>query len=694
VPAVTIEQTFAAAIAQHKAGRLVEADALYRQVLAQQPDHADVLHLAGVVAYQLGRLAEALERVGRAIALKPKAADFHCNQGMVQASLGRAEEAVASFQRALALKTDYPEAHFNLGMALKDLGRLEEAIAAFERAIELRAGFAEASANLGMTLLSSGRVDEAIAETQRWIAIQPDNAAAHHMLSVALLRNGRAAEAIEAARRAVEVKPDRVESHVQLGEALRRAGRLDDAAASFRQALALRPDHPEALNKLGDILVKEGQIAEALECFEKSLSVRPDASLESKRLFTLWFDERRDMHAILQEHRQWNDRHARPLAAEIRPHANDRTAARRLRIGYACPFLIDTPVAWNLLPLITNHDRQRFEVYCFNAGAYRDEMTDRIESKVDMWRDIFAMSDEKAAELIRADGIDILIDLSLHTASNRLLVFARKPAPVQVTYLGYCGTTGLDAMDYRLSDPYFDPPDDPNSSDSNCYSERTVLLPHAYWSYEPGGPTHEPTPLPALNAGCVTFGSLNHPSKVSRAALSLWARVLAATPGSRMLIHTDTRAQNDAARLRFATAGIAAERIKFLPHQSWAGYVRTLDQIDIALDTLPYGGGIAACDALWMGVPVVTLIGHTPVGRGAFSILSNIGLTEFAAREPDDYVRIATELSADPPRLAELRAGLRQRMERSPLRDTKGFVRDVEAAYRDMWQRWCNAGAR
>ena len=296
----------------------------------------------------------------------------------------------------------------------------------------------------------------------------------------------------------------------------------------------------------------------------------------------------------------------------------------------------------------------------------------------------FGLPDAQAVDLIRQDEIDILVDLALHTGTNRLLIFARKPAPVQVTYLGYCSSTGVETMDYRLSDPYLDPP----ASDLSLYSEKTIRLPETYWCYNPRGLMPAPSPPPVEEAGHITFGCLNNFAKVSP-ALDLWAEILRNVPESRLIIHSPPGAHLDAVRERFAGKGISTDRLEFPPHQRWPEYVRTYGRIDIALDPFPWCGGITTCDASWMGVPVVSLVGRTAVGRGGASILANIGLPELIAHTPEQYVKIAVGLANDLPRLAELRRTMRPRMQASPLMDAPRFARNIEAAYRQMWRIWC-----
>jgi predicted O-linked N-acetylglucosamine transferase (SPINDLY family) len=386
----------------------------------------------------------------------------------------------------------------------------------------------------------------------------------------------------------------------------------------------------------------------------------------------------------LREVRSWNDIHAKPLARFIKPHENDPSPDRKLKIGYVSPDFRAHVVGWNLLPLLRGHDRERFEIFCYADVRRPDEFTEKLRSHADQWRSLVDVGDEQAAELIRRDQIDILVDLTVHTANHRLLVFAHKPSPVQVTYLGYCGGTGMETMDYRLSDPYLDPP----GAELN-YVERTVRLPGCYWCYEPGGVAPEVSPLPAPSAGHVTFACLNKFSKVSAPAMDLWAEVLRRVPGSRLIIHATPGNYLRKVLGRFAGAGVSPDRLEFVGWQNWRAYMETYGRIDISLDPFPFGGGITTFDSLWMGVPVVTLSGRTAVGRGAHSILANVGLPELVATTGEEYVRIGVELAGDLPRLTTLRAGLRSRMESSPLMDGRRFAGNVEAAYREMWRGWC-----
>ena len=343
-----------------------------------------------------------------------------------------------------------------------------------------------------------------------------------------------------------------------------------------------------------------------------------------------------------------------------------------------------------LLPLVSHHETSEFEVFAYSRVLAPDAITQSIRSQVDCWRNTAGMSDERVAEQIRKDRIDILVDLTMHAASNRLLVFARKPAPVQVTYLAYCSTTGLETVDYRLSDPYLDPA----GGDESHYSEQTIRLPQTYWCYQPSVARRAVVPLPAQEGGSVTFGCLNNFCKVSDPVLTAWTRLLRALPDSKLLLYAKEGSHRDRVVDRFRADGVNPLRIEFTGKVQAEAYFAMYDRIDIALDTFPFGGGTTTCDALWMGVPVISLAGKTGVGRGGLSILSNIGLPELVARSEDQYVHLAAGLAHDHSRLGHLSSTLRERMERSPVMDAPGFARNIESAYRRMWREWCESNGR
>jgi predicted O-linked N-acetylglucosamine transferase (SPINDLY family) len=458
--------------------------------------------------------------------------------------------------------------------------------------------------------------------------------------------------------------------------------------ASYRQAVALLPGHANAVNNLGNVCTRLGRVDEAIGWFRRAIEIDPSSTMYSSNLlYYLHFDPSYDASAILREHLDWKRRQADPYrTAAPRSWDNERSTDRRLRIGYVSPHFKDHCVSMFTLPLLAHHDRGSFEIFCYANVTAADPLTERLRGLVDAWRDIAPLSDEQAAEVIGRDRIDILIDLTLHMGGNRLLIFARKPAPVQVTWLGYPGTTGLDTVDYRLTDPHLDPP----GEHDDFYVERSIRLPETFWCYDPAALDGDHAPdvgsPPCVATGHITFGSLNNLAKVNDQVLALWARVLSAAPPSARFLLLSPPGE-----VRERIAAKLMGRVDFIDRLPRRQYLETYRRIDVALDTFPANGHTTSMDALWMGVPVVTLPGQTAISRGGLSLLANLGLDELVARSADQFVRTAVELATDLPRLRELRATLRPRLIASPIMDANRFARKLEEAYRSMWKSYVSS---
>lgn len=646
------DQALMTALQHHRAGRLEEAEQLYRQVIAADPAQADALHLLGLLMLSRDDDQQAVEYIERAIRSNPQQASFHSNLGQALYRQGRMAEAIVAYQRAIHLQPHDASAHINLGIALRKQGRVAEAIAAYERALQLQPNSAEAHNNLGNVLRTLGRV----------------------------------AEAIHCYERALQLRPNYAEAHNNLGIALREQGHMPAAIASYERAVQLRPNYPEALDNLGNALRTQGRIIEAAECYRRAVALRPNyVEAHSSLVYSLHFCPGVTARTLYEEHRGWERQFAEPFAQQIQPHTNEPAPDRPLRIGYVSPDFRDHVVGHNLLPLFRTHDHGQFEIVCYSGVFRPDHLTERFRSYADIWRDVADRTDEQLAELVRADRIDILVDLTLHMVGNRLLAFARKPAPVQVTFAGYPGTTGLSAIDYRLTDPYLDPP----GLHDDCYAEESIRFFDSFWIYDPLNREPAVAPLPALTNNFMTFGCLNQFAKVNPPVLRLWAQVLRAVAGSRLILLTPEGPQRRSTLDCLSAEGIAPERVAFVGHQPRQAYLGQYHTVDIVLDTFPYNGHTTSLDSLWMGTPVVTLVGETVVGRAGLSQLTNLGLPELIANTPEEFVRIAVALAGDLPRLSGLRASLRGRMETSSLMDVESFTRGIEAAYRGMWQRWC-----
>lgn len=644
------------------AGELAAAETLYRDILSTRPQHAGALNGLGIVCQQQERLHEAIDYFQRALARRPEFAGGHCNLGATLYALGRLDEAAACFDRALALQPELAEAHNQLGMVRREQGRLEEALACYQRVLALTPRQAETHNNLGYVLQELGRLQEAIRHYQQALTEKPDFAEAHTNLGLALQTQYRFGEAIAHYMRAIELNPRCAPAHNNLATALQNRGKLD---------------------------MDDGGMPAALAHFRRALELQPDfAEAHSNLLFALNQSPDIDPKTLLDEAHRFAERHETPLAARREPHANDPAPQRRLRIGYVSGDFRAHPVAFFVEPLFAHHDRTRFEVYCYSCHAREDDVTQRLKSHVDHWRSLMGLSDALAAQLIRADGIDILVDLAGHTSDNRLLVFVHKPAPVQVTWLGYLNTTGLSTMDYRLTDACASPP----GMMEKYHSEALVRLPGCQWCYQPPNVCPEVGGLPTLESGGLTFASFHNNAKLSLPVLSLWAEVLAAVPGSRLILvgrGLEQKQMVESWGAPFAQRGIDIGRLEFLGVQSFDRYLALHQRVDVNLDAFPYPGATTTCHSLWMGVPVITLAGQTVISRSGASLLSTVGLPDFIASTPEEYVGIAVKLAADIDRLRVLRAELRARMAASPLCDSVAFAHDVEDAYRTMWCEWC-----
>jgi len=491
---------------------------------------------------------------------------------------------------------------------------------------------------------------------------------------------GRPDIAIPEYRRATEIDPLCAVAWDSLGKALRSAGRFGEAAEAFHRLVALTPNRSPAHYDYGTALAECSEIEAGIEQFKIALSLDPaNRKAAGTLLYTLWFADDLTEDRIIDEHRAWAAKFADPLKSKWTPHTNSRDPNRKLKIGYVSSDLRIHPVGRFMLPVFVEHDRSQFAIHVYSGGT-ADGLSEKIKQRIDGWHRIENLSDDATASLIRQHGIDILIDLSMHM-DRHLGVFALKAAPVQITYLAYVGTTGMDAMDWRIVDPTLEPV-------PSRFVEKPLMVAH-YWCYKPSLYNVEPGPAPIERNGFPTFGSLNSFKKTGQTTRKLWADVLRALPTSRMIV----LAPEGSAREKFLSdmtgQGIHQSRFSFVGMQPMAAYTQYYQRIDIALDTFPYTGGTTTCDALWMGVPSVTLMGALGISRMGASILGTVGLGELIARDAAGFTRIATHLAGDSERISQLRLTMRDRLHNSPLFDAKGFTRNLEGAYRRAWGKWC-----
>jgi predicted O-linked N-acetylglucosamine transferase (SPINDLY family) len=538
----------------------------------------------------------------------------------------------------------------------------------------------------------AGQCDHAAEICRRIVAAEPEQAEAWHLLGVVALERGELAEAEAALRRAIasDWPTDalhRAEFHNSLGILLKRQGRLGAAVDAYRQAIALHPDYAEAHYNQALSLLAQGRLDDALAAYDRACQLQPHGLLaHSNRLLALQYHPASTPATLAAAHAEFDRRYAAPLRATWRPHTNPRDPDRPLRLGFVSPDLCRSPVGFFLTRMLENLDPRQADAVCYSHRTVEDEMTERIRRAAAEWREVHALGDEQLAEQIRADRIDILFDLAGHTGGNRLLTFARRPAPIQITWLGYACTTGLSAMDYLLADAREVPP-----ALETHYVERVLRMPDSYVCFLPPADAPSVGPLPALGAGQVTLGSFNNPAKITPQVITAWSDVLRRVPGARLLLKYFGLDDPDTAarfRSRFAECGIAGDRIELAGGAPRDELMRCYQQVDLALDTFPYNGGLTTCEALWMGVPVVTFPGETFASRHSLSHLTSVGLTETIASGRNEYVELAVRLAGDLPRLAALRAGLRDRVARSPLCDGPRFATNLLAVLREAWRGW------
>ena len=682
----TVQQIFDAAVRYHQAGNLSDAEKLYQQIIKDQPHHADALHLLGVLTAQSGRRSEGVEYIRRAIAINPSAEIYYSNLAQALLDQGSFDEAVIECREALRLNPNFVPAYNVLGAAQSGLGQYSGAAESYLQALRLKPDDSNAYNHLGNICLAQGRVDKAIAAFQSALRFKPKFPEALNNLGKALNEKGMDAESLKAYRAALELKPDFAEAHNNIGVILHAHNQFDEAAAAYQMAIKLKPAFADAYNNLAITLKDQGKLDEAIDAYRTALKLKPDfARAHSNLIFTMQYHPGYDIQAIGSELKEWNCNHASEVKKFIRPHENDRNPDRRLRIGYVSADFHENVCVFFLDPLLRSHDHAQFEIFCYAQIRRPDSHTLRFKSYADHWCSTIGLSDLQLANQIYSDQIDILVDLKLHTHDNRLLIFAYKPAPVQATWLGYPGSTGLETIDYRFSDPYLDPP----GTDLSVYKEQTLRLPDTFWCYDPM--TSEPAinELPALKNGLITLGCLNNFCKINDGVLKIWTNVLSVLSKSRMILLAPQGIARQRLLDHLNNNGIDSSRVEFVDRQPRPQYLQSYHRIDLGLDSFPYNGHTTTMDSLWMGVPVVSLSGKTVVGRGGKSVLTNVGLPELIARTPQEYVQIAVQLVSDLPKLKELRLTLRRRMEQSPLMDAPRFARNIEAAYRDMWRKWC-----
>jgi protein O-GlcNAc transferase len=667
-------------------GNSDEAVACYRKALMLKPDYAEASNNLGQTLYTQRKWDEAAACYRQAIAGKPDYAEAVNNLGRTLDAQDKRDEAAACYRQAIALKPDYAEARYNLGGVLHAQGKRDEAVACYRQTIALKPNYAEAHFNLGATFHAQHKWDDAIACYRQALALKPDYAEAHYNFGITLHAQRKWSEAISCYRQALAIKPDYAEVHCNLGATLTEQDKWDEAVSCYRQALALKPDYADAYYNLGVALNALGKRTEAIDCYERALALDPDhPSAHSNLVMAMLYEPGYSASELLAAHVRFGNRVEAQLKPSWPAHPNSRDPHRRLKVGYVSGDFRQHAVAYFFEPLLAGHDKAEVEVFCYFNDTRHDSFTDRLVSLADHWVPCLHMSEDQLAERIRNDGIDILVDLSGHSSHNRLLTFARKPAPIQVTYLGYPASSGLSAMDYRLTDSYADP-----QANDSYYREKLLRLPNSLWCYRPAADMPDVTPLPALTNGFLTFGSFNNINKIGDQCIKLWAALLRTLPSSRLLMVTVPEGEMRQRLVQqFTDFGVMPERLDFRGRLAPHEFQRTLRQVDMTLDPFPINGATTTCESLWLGVPVISLVGDRFYSRAGLSVMNAAGLPDFVAATPEDYLKIPALLAENFQLLAGIRAGLREHLAASPLIDNTGFARNVEKIYREIWAEWC-----
>jgi protein O-GlcNAc transferase len=780
----TIIEMCAAAIGHHQAGRLQEAERIYREILAVEPNYPQPWHLLGVMANQVGQHEVAVVCLKRALELKPDYAEAYCDLGTANQELRRRDEAITCYQKALEIKPDYGEAHYNLGNALQEIGKLDEAIDCYRRAAELKPGFAGVQNNLGLLLQRQGKLDEAVGCFRRATALEGEQPTFWLHLGMALYGQLRWAEAAEAFRRSLDLDPENANAWSNLGATEQVQNRMAEAEEAYQRSLALAPGelvtianyslvlihrgdlerarqmlrsaavggehsadewvavgnvhkalderasaeqayrrgleafpgHPQARQNLALVLESQWQYTEAedlirgiladnpesadawsllagvkhaqaehqaaIAASERSVKIAPDPVLHSRMLQFTQYAEGIEPEALLAAHRRWDEAYARSLLPAAPPEVAPGRTDERLRLGFLSADFGGHPIGFFALPTLEYLDKSRCFVACYSDLLIEDDYTARFRSAADLWRRTRGVADADLADQIRRDQIDVLVDLAGHHG-KRLLVFARRPAALQLSWAGYVGTTGLAAMDGLIADRIHVP-----AGEEPYHCEAVLRMPHGYVSYGPPPDAPEVGPLPVAAAGHFTFGCFNNPAKYTSLILDAWAEILRRVPTGQLLLKfngLDVADNRERISRQFAERGVDPGRIMLEGRSPHHELMATYGRVDLALDTQPYSGGVTTCEALWMGVPVVTFPGRTFAGRHATSHLTNAGFAEFVAADIEGYVAMAVGWTGRREELAVVRGQMRERMRRSPLCDARRFAGDFLAVVRNAW---------
>ncbi len=667
----------------------VDAEQNLRQALSIQPDNFNAYHNLGILMQHQGRLDEAEQAYRQAIELQPGFAAALEDLATILIQKQRNEEAETCLLRAIQASPVNPNAIVKLGKIFFLRQEYVKAGQCYEKALTHNPDHVEAHIDLAAVKEKTGELNIALEHYRKALALAPDNMRAHNNLAIILCLMGAHEDAVNSANTALSLNPDSPEVYNNLANALSKLGRLEAAAEALKQALHYRPDDAETHSNLARVLLLQGKVKDAFASHRRTLELQPDLSrAHSLLLYTMNYSLEFSRDEIFKAHIDWSEKHEQSIK-QPRTHSNTAEPERRLRIGYVSPDFRGHSVAFFFEPILKNHDHKAFEVFCYSDTLNSDQTTERMKSLSSHWRHCCGLADTDAAQMIIDDQIDILIDLAGHTDNNRMTLFASQPAPVQVSYLGYPNTTGLESIQYLITDNHCDPAPEADA----YYSEKLCRLPHTFFCYQAPENCPPVSTTPALKNAYITFASFNNLAKIGEEVVKLWSDVLKAVPDSKLLVQclslNDPATRTHFEQL-FSAHEIDTDRIEFSAAKDLNTYLSGHADVDIILDTFPWNGHTVSCHALWMGVPVITLAGNRHSSRMGVSILSNLDLNNCIAYSETEFIAAATTLSQDIQQLQSLRQELRPRMQASKLCNGGDVTQQLEQQYRRMWRQWCD----
>ncbi|XVE75927.1 hypothetical protein DITRI_Ditri12bG0130900 [Diplodiscus trichospermus] len=682
------------------AGNTEEAIQKYYEALKIDPHYAPAYYNLGVVYSEMMQYDTALSCYEKAALERPMYAEAYCNMGVIYKNRGDLESAIACYERCLAVSPNFEIAKNNMAIALTDLGTkvklegdINQGVAYYKKALYYNWHYADAMYNLGVAYGEMLKFDTAIVFYELAFHFNPHCAEACNNLGVIYKDKDNLDKAVECYQLALSIKPNFSQSLNNLGVVYTVQGKMDAAASMIEKAIIANPTYAEAYNNLGVLYRDAGNISMAISAYEQCLKIDPDSrNAGQNRLLAMNYINEGDDDKLFEAHRDWGRRFMR-LYPQYDSWDNLKDPERPLVIGYISPDYFTHSVSYFIEAPLIYHDYGNYKVVVYSAVVKADAKTNRFREKVmkkgGLWRDIYGIEEKKVASMVRDDKIDILVELTGHTANNKLGTMACRPAPIQVTWIGYPNTTGLPTIDYRITDSLADPP-----NTKQKHVEELVRLPECFLCYTPSPEAGPVPPTPALSNGFVTFGSFNNLAKITPKVLQVWARILGAVPNSRLVVKCKPFCC-DSIRQKFLTTleqlGLESVRVDLLPlillnHDHMQAY----SLMDISLDTFPYAGTTTTCESLYMGVPCVTMAGSVHAHNVGVSLLSKVGLGCLIAKNDNEYVQLALQLASDVTALQKLRTSLRDLMSKSPLCDGQNFIRGLEATYRNMWHRYCN----